>query len=110
MIRGVWDIAQGIANVASDPCLTTVAQQLNRLHELETAPTMPGLPPTPTQATAGIGLCKAVGPLKVVIWARENPIPFLGLVGLFFGGIFFAGYRYGQQKPSKPVAGLRGRR
>lgn len=102
------DIAQGIANVAMDPCLSTVAQQLNRLHELESQSSIPGVPSAPTQATMGIGLCKAVGPLQFVIWARANPIPFLALGAIVIGSIFGAGYKFAKRKQgSTAVAGLR---
>ncbi len=97
MIMGVFDIAQSVANVASDPCLMTVAGQLNRLAELEKssgATTIPGLP---TQASAGIGLCKAVAPLNFVIWARMNPFLALALGVGVVGGIFGLGYRYAKR-------------
>jgi hypothetical protein len=103
------DIAQGIANVAMDPCLGTVAQQLNKLHELEASSSIPGVPSAPTQAALGIGLCKAVGPLQFVIWARTNPIPALMVGALVIGTIFGVGFKVGKRKGkgSTAVAGLK---
>lgn len=92
----VGDIAQSILNVTTDPCLHTVATQLNELHEIESAGDTGSS--GPTQATLGIGLCRVVGPLKVVIWARKNPWIF-GAISLgVVGGIFGAGYRFANRR------------
>ncbi len=89
------DVAQSILNVASDPCLYTVADQINQLHEAEAAAAGPSVP---TPATAGIGLCKIVTPLKAVVWAKKNPWVFAAGAAIVVGTIFGAGYRYGRRK------------
>lgn len=88
-------IATSVLNVASDPCLYTVADQLNQLHESEVEAAGPD---ATVPETLGIGLCKVVGPLKVVIWAKKNPWIFAVAAGGIVATIFTAGYRYGQRK------------
>lgn len=97
-MSGAADVAQSLLNVVSDPCLVTVAQQLNDLHLLESSGDG-----GPTQAAAGIGLCYAVTPLKVVVWARQNPWIFAVLAGTVVLGIGSVGYKVGKQiHGSKP--------
>lgn len=96
------DVAQSIINVGSDPCLATVAQQLNDLHLLESSGDN-----GPTQASAGIGLCYAVTPLKFLVWARQNPWVFLAFAGSVVGGIGYVGYRVGKRiHGGKDMAGF----
>ena len=89
------DVAQSVLNVASDPCLFVVADQINQLHEAEAAAAGPS---APVQATLGIGLCKIVTPLKAVVWAKKNPWVFAVVAGGIVAGIFGVGYKYGRRK------------
>jgi len=97
-LGGVTDVAQAAVRVVEDPCLWEVAQLVLKLHELEQSPgvftppkpgTPPGPPPPPVK---GIGLCTAVTPLKVVVYAKSRPwlLP-LALVGIV-GGLVGVGY------------------
>lgn len=92
------DAIQGALNVVTDPCLGDVARLLHRLHELEQKP---GEIPTPVEATPGIGLCKAVGPIKAVIFLREKPLVGAALIAGFLGIFVGIGYKYGRRKASK---------
>lgn len=94
-LGGITDVVTAGAAVATDPCLLQVAQLVGRLHDLEQAPVLPGLPAPPTTPIRGIGLCKAVTPLKAVIWVRERPwiIP-VGAVAII-GGLIGIGYLMG---------------
>lgn len=100
-MSNVTDIAQAGLNVVSDPCLGTVAGLLNQLHEAEADA-------GPVEATIGIGLCKAVGPLRVIVWARQNPWIFAIVAGSIVGGIGYAGYRVGKRIHSGRSGGVAG--
>lgn len=102
-LSGISDVATAAAKVITDPCLYQVTQLIEQLHEAEQAPKILGVPtgkkPTaPPKPVPGIGLCKAVTPLKAVIWVRKRPwiIPVagIGVVGLLVG----IGYLMGRPK------------
>ncbi len=97
-LGGITDVLTAAQSVVTDPCLLQVAQQVGRLHELEQSPLLPGGTPGPVTAVQGIGLCKAVTPLNVVIWVRERPwvVP-LGAAALI-GGLVGIGYLIGSGK------------
>ena len=66
------DVANAILNVIEDPALPEVARILNRFHQLEqSAPKKPGSSAPST--TKGIGLKRVVGPMRALLWLRENP-------------------------------------
>ncbi len=96
------DIATAILNVGTDPCLGTVVDQLNTLHDLEQTPEVPGQPPPPpSPPKLGIGLCKAVPVLDTAIYAKKNPRLFLFLGLGIVGGIFYAGMRFERRRNKK---------
>jgi hypothetical protein len=88
-------VAMAALNVATDPCLGVIADQLNQLHESEVEAAGPD---ATVPETLGIGLCKVVTPLKVVIWAKKNPWIFAVLAGGVVATIYTVGYRSGRRK------------
>jgi len=82
-LEGVADVGSAVGAVIADPCLLQVAKLTNELAAL----TKTSASSTPVK---GIGLCKAVGPLEMVIYVKKRPwlIPLgasafvLGLLGL----------------------------
>lgn len=80
----VTDVLSAGSQVIQDPCLPQVAQQVLRLHELDQQPLNPFAPkPPPSPPTVGIGLCSAVKPLQLVVYAKERP----WLVPVAIGGV-----------------------
>ena len=58
--------------VLEDPALPEVVSILRKFHALEQA--KPATPGAPKPATVpGIGLKRAVGPLRALLWIRQNP-------------------------------------
>ena len=95
-LGAITDIASAAQSVVTDPCLGQVSAQLMHLHDLEQQPLIPGAPATPTAPVAGIGLCSAVTPLKVLTWVKENPwvAPLTGAA--IVGGLIGIGYLWGK--------------
>lgn len=103
-LGSVTTVVSAAAAITTDPCLVRVSQLVLRLQELEaraaapSRPTAPGKPPaTPAPPTRGIGLCHAVRPLEMVVWARERPwvVPLGGLA--LVGGLIGLGYAMGRR-------------
>jgi hypothetical protein len=101
-LGSVTTVVSAATAVATDPCLSRVAQLVLRLHQLEQAR---ATSPKPVGATAvaaapvrGIGLCQAVKPLEVVVWVRERPwvVP-IGAVAVV-GGLVGLGYLLGRRR------------
>lgn len=92
-LSGITDVALAAKSVIDDPCLYDVAGLLLRLNQLEQKPTAPGVP-APTMK--GIGLCKAVKPLKAVIYVREHPYAGIAAAVGVVGGLFALGYLAGR--------------
>lgn len=82
------------ANIVTDPCLSDVSNLINSLHTGGSAPsdgTASG------DGSPGIGLCSAVGPLTVIVWASQNKaLAVLGLMG-FLGLFVGMGYKLGKR-------------
>lgn len=101
-LSGVTDVALAAASVVQDPCLYDVATLLLKLNQLEQqpvvkVPTLPGAPvPPPPPPVKGIGLCKAVGPLKAVVYVRQNPLVGIAAAAGIVGAIFALGYLAGK--------------
>ncbi len=95
----IGDVTTIATAVVSDPCLTQVATLARRLYDIEqaspTKPAAPGVPRPPAPPMPGIGLCKAVTPLKAVVFVRERPwiLP-VGVIGIV-GGLIGLGYVLG---------------
>ena len=66
----ITSVINAAKDVVQDPCLSEVAELVSRLHDLE-PPSTPGVPSAPPQP--GIGLCKAVRPLQLVVYVKERP-------------------------------------
>lgn len=100
-LGAITDIATAARSVVEDPCLGQVTAMLLHLHKLEQAPVIPGAPAPPAPPIKGIGLCKAVTPLKAVVWARENrwaaPLVAVGVVGGLIGVGYLIGKRRGRR-------------
>ena len=96
-LGGFGDVAQAARAVVEDPCLFEVSTLVLRLNALTAkTPSRPGAPsPTPTR---GIGLCKAVPPLRLVVKLKEQPwiLPLAGLA--LVGGLFGLGYLAGRRR------------
>lgn len=96
-LGAITDIAAAAKSVVEDPCLGQVSAMLLHLHKLEQAPPVPGVPTAPAAPVKGIGLCKAVTPLRAVIWVRERPwIAAVTALGVF-GGLVGVGYLIGRR-------------
>ena len=91
------DILGLASQVAQDPCLYEVTELVKRLVALGGHEEALGAV-TPTR---GVGLCRAVKPLKVAIYLRQNKwvLPVAGLA--LVGGIFAAGYFTGKSRRGK---------
>ena len=100
-LGAITDVATAAKAVIEDPCLGQVTAMLLHLHKLEQAPlpalVRPAGPTPPPKPIKGIGLCKAVTPLKAAVWVRERqwivPIAAVGIVG----GLFGLGYLVGKR-------------
>lgn len=107
-LDGVDTVVSAAKAVVEDPCLAKVSGLVLRLNALEQAPAppapRPGPPgttpprPPPKPPTKGIGLCHAVKPLEIVVWARERPwvVPVGGLA--LVGGLIGLGYLLGSRR------------
>lgn len=97
-LGAITDIATAAKSVVEDPCLGQVTAMLLYLHKLEQPVVPVGVPKPPVPPVKGIGLCKAVTPLKAVVWVRERPwvVP-LGVLGIV-GGLVGVGYVMGKRK------------
>ena len=99
-LGAITDIATAAKSVVEDPCLGAVTALMLRLNQLEQAPLIPiktGVPQPPPPPVKGIGLCKAVTPLKAVVYVRERPwiLP-LGVIGVV-GALVGTGYLLGKR-------------
>ena len=98
-LGGLETVVSAAKAIGEDPCLMKVSNLVLQLQRLESTP---GTATTPAPPTKGIGLCQAVKPLEVVLWARKRPwvVP-VGAAALV-GGLVALGYLLG--------SGARGRR
>lgn len=92
-LGGITDAASAVATIATDPCLPQITGLVNRLHASEQTPARPG---QPASSTPGIGLCKAVRPLRTVVWLKEKPWRIPVVVGGVVGFLFLAGVAVGR--------------
>lgn len=96
IVDRIGTVAQAAAAIARDPALMETVCLVLRLNAVTE-----GLPPGPPcpersytefEASQGIGLASAVGPLRAVVWAKEHPIlaavgvsvTVFGTLGLFY--------------------------
>ena len=100
-LGAITDVAAAARSVVEDPCLGQVTAMLLHLRDLEQrAPALvKGVTPTkPTAPVKGIGLCKAVPPLRAVVWVRERPwVASLAALSVV-GGLVGAGYLLGKRR------------
>ena len=91
-LSGVTNVATAALSVVQDPCLFEVSKLVTQLRDMEKK--RPAVPGAPTQP--GIGLCKAVGPLKGVLYIKKRPwmIPLAGVA--FVTGLVGLGYVLGR--------------
>lgn len=105
-LGSITTVVSAASAIATDPCLVRVSQLVLRLEELEAKaaparPPAPGVKPPPAPPltpTRGIGLCHAVRPLEMVVWARERPwvVPAGALAVV--GGLVGLGYLLGRRR------------
>lgn len=98
--KGVIDKATPVLavakNVLEDPALPEVTQLMLKLHALEQKPSKAGAPaPAPVK---GIGLNKAVVPLRFYVSVRQEPIIGYALIAGVLAVPFFAGYFVGRRR------------
>jgi hypothetical protein len=99
-LGGVTDVASAVLNVASDPCLGQVAKLLNDLHALEQNGALghDGIGALgATDPIKGIGLCKAVTPLRMAIAVRKHPYATVGGGAAIVLGLLALGYFLGKE-------------
>ena len=103
-LGAITDVAAAAKSVVEDPCLGQVTAMLLHLRDLEQrAPALvkrvtPTKPTKPTAPVKGIGLCKAVPPLRAVVWVRERPwVASLAALSVV-GGLVGAGYLLGKRR------------
>jgi hypothetical protein len=89
----IREVAKAAAKVMTDPCLYDVTSLVLKLNELESRKAVSSF--TPTGATpkfGGVGLCRAVKPLKAVVYARQRPwlLPLVGVAVV--GGLVGLGW------------------
>ncbi len=87
----IGGVARAASNVAQDPCLHRVTQQVLELRELEAAKA-----PVRPRAERGVGLCQAVKPLSLVIAIRKRPWLVPVVIGGMTAAIFGLGYGAGR--------------
>jgi hypothetical protein len=98
--KGVIDKALPVLtvakNVLEDPALPEVTSLMLKLHALEQRTATKGGPaPAPVK---GIGLNKAVVPLRFYVSIRQEPIIGYAIVAGILAVPFFAGYFVGRRK------------
>lgn len=100
-VKGVYDKAAPVLSVAKnvieDPALPEVTSLMLKLHALEQkTASKPGAPaPAPVK---GIGLSRAVQPLRLYVAYREQPIIGYAIVAGILAVPFFAGYFVGHRR------------
>lgn len=100
-LSGVVDVALAAKSVVEDPCLydvTSLLLRLNQLEQAKPATTSTGTPAPPAPTVKGIGLCKAVKPLRAVVYIRENPMIGIAAAVGVVGGLVAIGYLVGSSK------------
>lgn len=88
-LSGLTDVASAAVAVVGDPCLAEVSNLVVKLRASSAGPSTPGQPAGPP--TKGIGLCRAVKPLKAAVWLSQRPWVLPVAVTAIVGGIFMAG-------------------
>lgn len=83
--QGLGGILDAASAVTSDPCLNQVSDLANQLSALQQTPG--ASTPTP-----GVGLCKLVQPLQVVVWAETNPMLAMAAAAGAVGLLIAIGY------------------
>lgn len=97
-LGGVADVASAVVNVASDPCLGQVAKLLNDLHALEQNGAMGGMGALgASDPVKGIGLCRAVMPLRIAVQVRKHPYATIGGGAAVVLGLLALGYVLGRE-------------
>lgn len=101
-VKGVYDKAAPVLSVAKnvieDPALPEVTSLMLKLHALEQPKAAPGRPAPSTAPVKGIGLSRAVKPLRLYVAYREEPIIGYAIVAGILAVPFFAGYFVGKRK------------
>jgi hypothetical protein len=99
-VKGVVDKASPVLSVAKnvleDPALPEVTSLMLKLHALEQKKPKPGAPPPPP--VKGIGLQKAIVPLRLYVSVRQEPILGYAAVAGILAVPFFAGYLFGRRR------------
>jgi hypothetical protein len=100
IVRKIWPYLGTVRQIVDDPALPQIIGRIQTINALPSTKT--GLPGSPLQPAAGVGLKHLVKPLDMYIYARRNPwAPWAvgaGIV-LVIGGL---GYRLGQRKAQRP--------
>lgn len=83
-------------DVASDPYLPEVICRIGQLHAIKGNQPVPPCATTPPGLPGGVGLDKAMYPLRAYVYAEQNPwvYPLAALV--IFGLPMFIGYELGK--------------
>lgn len=87
-------------DVASDPYLAEMLCHVHQLGQIQRGETVQACASTPMGLPGGIGLSYAVVPARMFVFARQNPIAWVGIAALFVGLPMAVGYAIGRSKRS----------
>lgn len=97
------DTVVSAAAVVSDPALPEVVRLIRQIHEAEKASAPPSKPGTkPPSYSAGVGLSAAIGPLKVILYARRNPWVVPAAAAALLAVPLFIGFSLGRSSKRSP--------
>lgn len=98
LFTGAGSAISTAGNIANDPYLPEVACRVNQLHAIKSNQTVPACADTPPGLPGGVGLSDAVVPLRIYVYAKQNPWVFPLAAFAILGLPFWVGYSMGGSK------------
>lgn len=85
-------------NVAGDPYLPEVICRVSQLHAIKAGQSPPACADTPPGLPGGVGLDKAIFPLRMFVYAEQHPWVYPLAAAVLIGLPMWIGYELGSTK------------
>lgn len=95
-LGGISDVAQAALDVSSDPYLPEAVCRVRQLKAIESRTAVPPCVTTAPDLVGGIGLRKAMRPLRAFVYAEQHPWLYAVVVATVVGVPALIGYRLGK--------------
>lgn len=95
-LSGVTDVVETAVKAANDPYLSETICRINQLDAIDSGGAVPGCPTTPANLPGGVGLRKAMPPLRAYIYAEQHKWVYVVAAAGLLGLPFLIGYELGK--------------